>query len=283
MRIDIGTYISGSSPLHLCDARVKVVLLLAYSLTLFLVETWAGLGLCAVLFAGALAVSGIAVRRVFSPMLPVFGIAVLVLAANGFTLDANAAASAPAGLGAVSAGVLEGAPPIALFGSFGIAPAGAARGCFFAVRILLLVAASLVVAFASSSAALTEAFSWFLRPLRAVRAPVDDMAAVLSVALRFIPVLAEELKRIRDAQWARGASFSEGGLGARIRAWGNVFIPLLASLFRRADSLAVAMDARCYGAPGIARTSLSSARFSTADAIALVAGVSVCAAAAILL
>lgn len=218
-------------------------------------------------------------------MLPVYVIVAFTVVFNAFSFDVAQAAAAggPSGLGDVSAGFLGAWSPIALFGTFGFVPAGFARGCFFAVRIILLVVGSLVVTYTTTSTELTNALSSFLRPLRRLGVPVDDIAMVFSLALRFIPVTAEELARVHDAQQARGASFDVGGLWQRLRAWQTVLIPLFVGLFRRADSLAVAMDARCYGAPDVERTSLAPRAFSLASGVVLAAGLAVCAVLSILL
>lgn len=285
MRLNVSSYIPGFSPIHACDARVKIILLVAYSVTLFFVRTWAGIGLCALLFAVTAAVSGIALGRFFKLIVPVYVIAAFTVVFNGFSFDVGqaVAAGAPSGLGDVSAGVVADLPPVALIGSFGLVPAGLARGCFFAARIILLVTASLVVTYTTTSTQLTDALSSFMRPLGRLRVPVDDVAMVLSLALRFIPVTAEELGRVRNAQWARGAAFDEGGLWGRLRAWQTALIPLFVGLFRRADALAIAMDARCYGMPDVARTSLSARGLPARDALALAAGLAVCLALALLL
>ena len=270
MRINVSSYISGSSPVHVCDARVKIVLLAAYSITLFFVRTWTGLAACALLFFVVAAVSRIPLRRYFALLVPVYVIVGFTILFNGFAFDVSqaTASGAPAGLGNVSAGVLSDLPPIALVGSFGFVPAGFARGCFFALRIVLLVVASLVVTYTTTSTELTAALGDFLRPLRRLRLPVDDIATVFSLALRFIPVTAEEFGRVHDAQQARGAA---------------VLIPLFVGLFRRADALATAMDARCYGAPEVARTSLADRRFAPRSVAVLAGGLAVCAALAALL
>lgn len=285
MRINVSSYIPGTSPVHACDARVKLVLLAAYSATLFLVHTWIGLGLCALLFAAVAMASTVPARRLFGLMLPVYVIVAFTVVFNAFSFDVAqaAAAGAPSGLGDVSAGFLGAWSPIALFGTFGFVPAGFARGCFFAVRIILLVVGSLVVTYTTTSTELTNALSSFLCPLRRLGVPVDDIAMVFSLALRFIPVTAEELARVHDAQQARGASFDAGGLWQRLRAWQTVLIPLFVGLFRRADSLAVAMDARCYGAPDVERTSLAPRAFSLASGVVLATGLAVCAVLSILL
>ncbi|RDB64689.1 energy-coupling factor transporter transmembrane protein EcfT [Gordonibacter sp. 28C] len=279
MRIDVSSYIPGSSPVHACDARVKIVLLAAYSVALFLVDTWTGLALCALLFVAVAASSGVPVRRFFALLVPVYVIAGFAVLFNGFAFDVSQAVpgTVPTVLGGASAGMLASSPPVALIGSFGFVPAGFARGCFFAARIVLLVVASLVVTYTTTSTALTDALADFLRPLRRLRVPVDDIAMVFSLALRFIPVTAEEFGRVHDAQQARGAAFAEGTLWQRLRAWQTVLIPLFVGLFRRADALAAAMDARCYGA-GAARTSLRDRRFTAKGAGVLAVGIAACAA-----
>ena len=198
------------------------------------------------------------------------------VAHSGATVLRFAASAAPPALGDVSAGVLAAWEPVALIGSFGLVPAGLARGLFFAVRIVLLVVASLTVTYTTTSTELTDALGFFLRPLKRLGVPTDDIAMVFSLALRFIPVTAEEFGRVHDAQWARGASFAEGSLWERLRAWQTVLIPLFVGLFRRADSLAVAMDARCYGAPDVERTSLAPRAFSGRSGLVLAVGLLAC-------
>ena len=277
MRINVSSYIPGTSAVHACDARVKIVLLAAYSVTLFLVRSWMGLGLCALLFVTVATASRNPARRVFGLLVPVYVIVAFTVLFNGFSLDVGQAASAaPLALGDVSAGVLAAWEPVALIGSFGLVPAGLARGLFFAVRIVLLVVASLTVTYTTTSTELTDALGFFLRPLKRLGVPTDDIAMVFSLALRFIPVTAEEFGRVHDAQWARGASFAEGSLWERLRAWQTVLIPLFVGLFRRADSLAVAMDARCYGAPDVERTSLAPRAFSGRSGLVLAVGLLAC-------
>ena len=282
MQINVSAYIPGSTPIHACDARVKIALLLAYAVTLFLIETWAGLALCAIAFAGAVAASGVPVARYFGPIKPVYVIVAFTVAFNAFAFDAGAAQHAAPALAPGVAGLADGAAPLALVGSFGLVPAGLARGVFFAMRIVLLVAASLVVTYTTTSSEMTDALASFLSPLRRLRVPVDDIATTVSIALRFIPITAEELMRVRAAQWARGAAFEEGKLAALLRAWTTVLVPLFVGLFRRASRLACAMEARCYGA-GPARTSLDARRFSGTQAAVLLVGLLVCIATCVVL
>ena len=165
---------------------------------------------------------------------------------NSFAFDV-AAVGDTYGLGGVSAGVFADAEPIPLIGVFGFIPAGFVRGCFYVLRIVLLVLASLLVSFTTTSNDLTAALNDFLRPLKIFKVPTTDIAMMFSIALRFIPITADELMRIRAAQWARGAGFETGSLWQKLKAWQTVLIPLFIGLFRRADNLAVAMESRCYG------------------------------------
>jgi energy-coupling factor transport system permease protein len=158
---------------------------------------------------------------------------------------------------------------------------GLVRGLFFSARILLLVLGTSLVTLTTSPVALTDALSQLMRPLAVVRFPVDDAAMMMSIALRFMPTTAEEAERIVVAQTARGARFSEGGLLARARAWLPVLVPLFVRLFRRADDLAVAMEARCYRGEG--RTRLREPHMRFADWTALGLGVTFIAVVAILL
>ncbi|MDO4290790.1 MAG: energy-coupling factor transporter transmembrane component T [Eggerthellaceae bacterium] len=233
------------APARSLDARVKVLLLFAYSAALFFVDTAAGMACMAALVAAALAAGRVSARRV------------LTLGAPAYVLAAFA--------------VLFGS--LVYAGGEGVAfdAGGFFRGCMNGARIVLLVFASFAVSLTTASSALADALGSFLRPLRRFRVPVDDAAMVFSVALRFIPVTADELSRVRNAQLARASKLAGGGLIERLRAWSAVFVPVFVGLFRRADALAQAMDARCYGAP-VSRTSLRTRRMTPRSAATLVAG-----------
>jgi energy-coupling factor transport system permease protein len=122
--------------------------------------------------------------------------------------------------------------------------------------------------------------SRLMGPLRVFRVPVDDIATMFSIALRFIPTTSEEAEKIVVAQTARGAVFDQGGPIRRAKAWVPVLVPLFVNLFRRADDLAVAMESRCY--TGIGRTRLHEPRMRSSDWLVLALGVTVAVATAIL-
>lgn len=282
--------------MHAWDARAKIVVLLVYTVAVFLVETW--LGMAAMLAAPciALAVAHVPARALAAPLRATAMLTVLAVVFGTFTWDVAAdSAQMPAILpealcGQNAAGLLSAAgfdasavPSAAIAGSFGVTFAGFARGCFIALRIVALVLGSLVVSLTTSSTALTAAFSSLMSPLCRFRVPTDDAAMALFIAVRFIPVLFDEMVRIRDAQWSRGAPLGEGGPVTRVRAWSCVLVPLFVGLFRRADALAFAMDARCYGTPSVRRTSLAARSFAVRDACAMAIGAAACIAVAVLL
>ncbi len=213
-------YIPEDSPVHRADARAKVILLLIYSVGIFFVDAWWGMLVAAALLGAAFVASRLPWRAVFLTVMPVYLLAAITVVFNMF--------------------------PYA-DGTVGLSVDGLVRGCFFALRICLLVWASMIVCYATTSTQLVDAFVWFMQPLRALRVPVDDIAMVFSIALRFIPLIVAEYEQVKEAQWSRGATFDEGSLFARIKAHAAILMPLVVGLFRRADRLAMAMDARCYG------------------------------------
>lgn len=213
-------YIAKDSPVHRTDARAKVVLLLAFSIGLFFIDSWWLMLTAVVLFVCLLGASRLPARSVFLASAPIYLICAITLIFNAFAFS-------------------EGSVHFNLDGLF--------AGCFMAVRICLLVWASLIVCYTTTSTKLVDAFVWYMQPLRRLHVPVDDVAMALSIALRFIPLVAFEYERMKEAQWSRGAPFDEGSIARRIRAHASVLLPLVVSLIRRADRLGMAMDARGYG------------------------------------
>lgn len=216
------TYIGGDTPIHRCDARVKIALLLAYSIGIFFVHSWWVMAAFVAVVVVAAALARIPLRRIIVPLVPVIFLALFAV------------------LFAVMA-----SPDMA----------GLASGLLVAIRMIALVAASFVVCYTTTASEQLGAFAWFIEPLRVLKVPVDDIAFTLALALRFIPVIYEELVSMRRAQQARGGAMSGLGFSRRLSIWGAAFSAVFVGLFRHADALASAMDARCYGAAA-RRTSL---------------------------
>lgn len=237
----LGAYLPGTSPVHRLDPRVKVVLLVALASACFVAPTPRGLALAAVALAVALVASRVPPTLVLRGLRPAAAVLAVALVANALTL--------------------AGRP--------GVSVAGLARGALAVGRVAVTVGLALVLSATTLPPAVAEAIAWLMGPLRRVGVPVGDVSMAVSVALRFIPVTSEELGRIRCAQLSRGARLDEGGALRRLRGWGQVLVPLVVTLFRRADELASAMCDRCYAGE---RTS-SLGPLGARDAATLVCGV----------
>lgn len=231
------------------DTRVKLVLLLSYSITLFVVTNWFGIGLCAVILGVCVAGSKVSPGKIFSGLVPLYLLLLFTVFFNAYSFTGDTMVFTGEGLN---------------------------RGCLYASRIMLLVVASLVVTYTTTDTALTLGLSQLLAPLRVLHVPVDDIAMTLTLALRFIPVFSEELETLKRAQLSRGAALESGGLVVRMRAWLTIMIPLFVGLFRHADRLSLAMDTRCYGLSPQPRTSLESQAFTLQNGIILGLGLTLC-------
>ena len=222
----LGTYVVQDTPASRLDARVKILLLLCFTASVFVAARPLSLMAWYVLVALCLRASCVQVASVLRALKPAAVVLAFVLLANLVSCDGGAA--------------------LHIVGPIGLSPAGALRGATAVLRIVLLVAAALVVAASTTSTELADAFVRLLSPLARFNVPVAAMGMALSVALRFVPITAEEFQRIRMAQQARGVRFDQGGPLERVRRWTAVFAPLIVGLLRRADALAEAMEARCY-------------------------------------
>lgn len=259
--VPFGQFVPSDSPLHRLEPRVKLALVVCYTVVLFASASWWGLGLGSLLALGALLVSGIPPRIALRGLRPVAFLLLLTVLMNALRW--------------------QPADALLRLGPLGVDMTGLQRGLYFAIRIVLLVLGTSLLTLTTSPVALTDALSRLMAPLAVFRVPVDDIAMMFSIALRFIPTTAEEAEKIVVAQSARGARFDEGGIARRARAWVPVLIPLFVNLFRRADELAVAMESRCYVGHG--RTRLHESRMHASDWVALGAGVTLAVLAAILL
>lgn len=235
--LPLGTYVERRGPIHAIDARVKVLLLLLTTIIVFARPTALVIGACCIGLAVLLAISGVSANSMVRAVKPTVVILVFVLVANLFVFD--------------------GSGDIVILHGFGMSLAGLERGFWAVVRIIMLIGIALVVSATTTSTELSDAVVWLLGPLGALGVPVGDVAMVLAIALRFIPICATEFDRIVSAQRARGRDFGEGGMIDRVKAWGSVLVPVVVALFGHADRLADAMRDRCYQGRG--RTSMAEA------------------------
>lgn len=245
-----GSYIPADTALHRLDARVKLALLLAWTAALFFVDAWWALaGVTAALLA-LLCLAGVSAAHALRSLAPLGVVVALLVCSSALRFDGTAAWP--------------------LVGAVGVSPDGLVRGLAAAVRIVLMVGLSLVVTSSTTVGALNDALLWAAAPLRRLHVPVDDLAMTLCVAVRFIPVCAEQLERTRLAQQARGARVGQGGPVRRVASWVPVVIPLFVGMFRRAEALAGAMEGRCYRGEG--RTRFTGLAARPMDGAVLAAG-----------
>jgi energy-coupling factor transport system permease protein len=260
MRATIAQYYPGTSPIHRLDPRAKFVAVTAMAVALFLRDSFAGLAVFAAAAALAYGLSRVPVAwfwRAFRPLLWLVGLTFLAQ--------------------------LLFAPGDAFFslGFLHLSWRGIELAAYLSLRLVVLVLIGSVLTLTTPPMALTDGLVWLGRPLRRLRVPTDELALIVTIALRFIPTLLAEFDTIMRAQRARGVDFHRGGLRQRVRNLQPVLVPLFVVSFRRADDLALAMEARCYR-PGIARTRLHPLRAGWAD-VALLATTTVVIAAGLLL
>lgn len=269
-----GAYIPGTSPIHTMNAQVKIILACVFAIAVFFVEQWAGLLLLTAAVALLYMIARIPVTKAARGLIPIAFILAFTIVVHAFSISLDTAA-AP---GLSAAGSLGLTQRWVLFGSFGITLDGLMRGLFFGLRIVMLVLICSLLTFTTSMVDLTDAMRKMLAPLRRFGVPVDDIAMMVSIALRFIPTTAREAQTIQRAQKARCADFDAGNVFQRLKSWVPVLVPLFVRLFRRADDLADAMDARCYagGRRSYARTMALTACDVAALVIGTVAIVAVC-------
>ena len=224
--VALGQYFPGSSLMHRMDPRVKLLLTLAIIVLIFFVHTyWGYLAVLGMLLL-AVACSRISIKFVLKGIKPMWFVILLTFIMNIF--------------------FLTGEKILWQWGAVKIYQEGLEKAIELAIRLILLVMCSTILTLTTSPKEITDALESLLRPLKIVHFPVHEMALMMSIALRFIPTLMEETDRIMKAQTARGASFDSGGLMEKAKGMIPILVPLFVSAFKRADELALAMEARCY-------------------------------------
>lgn len=227
--ISFGQYYSAKSFVHKMDARVKILLLIAYLVTVFVVKNFYGF-----IALAAFLIVAIAFSRVpfFSVLKSIKGVLFLIV----FTVVLNI----------LFFGAQDGDVILLDLSWLKITQRSLYFSAFMALRLVMLVLGSSVLTLTTTPVALTDGIESLLYPLKLIKFPVHELALIMSIALRFIPTIASETNRIINAQKARGGDFDTGGPIKRIKAMIPILIPLLVSSFRRAEELGDAMDARCY-------------------------------------
>ncbi len=246
--ITIGQYFIGDSFLHRLDARMKIILTLAFIVSIFICKSFPALLLMVVFTFAVVLISRVPLKMVFKSVRP---IAIIVL----FTSVLNIF-------------YVKGGTPLVDWKFIHITSNGVFTAIFMAVRIVCLVIISSMLTYTTTPTMLTDAIEKLLSPLKIFKVPVSTLAMMMTLALRFIPTLIDEIDRITNAQKARGANLDDGSFINRLKALVPIIVPLFVSSIRRAYELADAMDCRCYtGGPG--RTRMKQMKLGARDFVAL--------------
>ena len=223
--ITIGQYFPGqSSIVHRVDPRLKLLLVVAMIVTLFLASGPISYALLALYIFAVIRISGIQPKIVVRGLKPVVFIVAFTAILNLFYTPGNVLWS---------------------FGFLKLTDAGIKVAILMVVRILLLIIGTSMLTYTTSPIELTDGLERLLSPFKKIHLPVHELAMMMSIALRFIPTLIEETEKIIAAQKARGADFESGNLVQRARAMVPILVPLFISAFRRADGLPLRWNAVC--------------------------------------
>lgn len=245
--ITIGQYYPADSVIHKLDPRVKLAGTLVYILALFSFRGVWGFAVITAVLALVIRLSKVP----FSYMVKgLKAIAVLMAVTALFNLF-----------------LTPGKTELVHLWIFRITREGAENAAFMLARLTYLIAGTSLMTLTTTPNQLTDGLEKALAPLSKIRVPVHAVAMMMSIALRFIPILIEETDIIMKAQMARGADFESGGLIARVKSMVPLLVPLFVSAFRRADDLAMAMEARCYSG-GAGRTKMKPLRYGRTDYLA---------------
>ena len=246
--ITIGQYYQTDSVIHRLDPRVKLAGTLLYIITLFFVQNMWGYLLATVALAAIIRLSKVP-----------FGFIVRGMKAIAFIL----------GITVVFNMFLTPREPIFSFWIFNLTWEGIRTAVFMGWRLILLIIGSSLMTLTTTPTNLTDGMEKALRPLNKIGVPVHEIAMMMSISLRFIPILLEETDKIMKAQIARGADFESGNLVQKAKAMVPLLVPLFISAFRRANELAMAMESRCYHG-GEGRTKMKPLVYRALDKFAYV-------------
>ena len=241
--VTLGQFFPGTSIVHRLDPRCKLLLTIVYIAALFTAENYVSYAAMLVVTGVCIALSRIPLKVILRGLKPLWIIIALTAVLNMFFTPGRELVS---------------------FWKITITYEGLVRAVFMVLRITMLIAGTFLLTYTTSPIALTDAMEILFGPLKKLKVPVHEMSMMMSIALRFIPTLIEETDKIMSAQKARGADFETGNLIQRAKALLPLLVPLFVSSFRRANELAMAMEARCYRG-GDHRTRLRELKYTKLD------------------
>jgi energy-coupling factor transport system permease protein len=231
--LPIGQYVPRKSFLHQLDPRTKIIFVFLYVILIFVVTNITGLSIFGAVTILAVILSDLPLGYLWRAlrglmiMIAIIGLLQLILVKQGELIWS--------------------------WSWFSIYSAGIERAIFVSLRLLFLIVITSLLTLTTSPISLTDGLERLLSPFSKLGLPVHELALMMSIAIRYIPTLMEETDKIIKAQTARGADFESGNLVQRVKALFPLLVPLFVSSFRRAEELALAMEARCYRG-GVGRT-----------------------------
>lgn len=245
--ITIGQYYPAKSRLHRLDPRVKIMGTLLFLISLFCVGNIWGYVVATVFLVAVIRISKVPFKFIVKGLRPVIMLLMITVIFNLFL---------------TKTGNIIWEVWILQITDEGIKSAG-----FMTIRLIYLIIGSSIMTFTTTPNDLTDGIEKLLWPLRKIKVPVHEIAMMMSIALRFIPILLEETDKIMKAQIARGADLESGNIIQKAKAMIPILVPLFVSAFRRANDLAMAMEARCYRG-GEGRTKMKPLTYKSKDYIA---------------
>lgn len=223
--ITLGQYYQTDSVIHRLDPRVKLVATLLFIVSLFIVDNFIGYLIAGLFLVLVIKLSGVPFKFMMRGMKAIMFLLILAVVFNLFLTPGEAVFS---------------------FWKLTITKEGIRIAVMMAVRLTFLIIGSSLMTLTTTPNNLTDGLERLLSPLKKIRVPVHEISMMMSIALRFIPILLDETDKIMKAQIARGADFESGNLIKKAKSLVPLLVPLFISAFRRANDLAMAMEARCY-------------------------------------
>lgn len=246
--ITIGQYYPVSSCIHRLDPRVKILSTFIYIISLFIVKNFIDYTYILVFLGGTILLSKVPFKYMLKGLKPLFLIIIFTFSINIFMTKGEV---------------------LYQLGPLDITKEGIRQAVFMATRLILLIIGTSLLTLTTSPIKLTDGIEKLLNPFKKIGIPAHELAMMMTIALRFIPTLLEETDKIMKAQMARGADFESGNILKRAKSLVPLLVPLFISAFRRADELAMAMEARCYRG-GENRTRMSELSLHGRDFIATI-------------
>ncbi|WP_019229563.1 energy-coupling factor transporter transmembrane protein EcfT [Sedimentibacter sp. B4] len=241
--LTIGQHYPVESPVHNLDPRVKIIITLAFLVSLFLIDSFSTYLIVVVFLTAAITISKVPVKFVIKGLRPILMIIIITFVINLLMTPGRIIFQA---------------------GFIKITEEGLKQAGFMAIRLTLLIMGTSLLTLTTSPIILTDGIESLLKPFKRFGLPAHELAMMMTIALRFIPTLMEETEKIMKAQKSRGADFESGNIMSRAKNLVPLLVPLFISAFRRADELAMAMEARCYRG-GENRTRMRQLKISKGD------------------